>query len=200
MRFDPQANFVGTVEDTMSTRLPRRRSRLRRSSDDGEGSSLKAASVVVLFGLLAGIGIWMWSEGGIPGLQWSSASAGVTDPADHEAVVQYAEALIAGSTEASRVAAATGNALPSTEFANPRLGRGQEEYDAGRSKLSMGRFEEAVGHFNEAIRLHPEWADAHYRLGLAYVQAGNMRAARLECSTLETLDPDLASLLSQLID
>jgi Flp pilus assembly protein TadD len=66
--------------------------------------------------------------------------------------------------------------------------------------MSMGRYPMAVKHFGEAVRLDPEYAEAHYRLGLAYVQLGQYKAARRTRATLARLDADLANLLGNLIE
>ena len=78
--------------------------------------------------------------------------------------------------------------------------RVREEYEAGRKLMAMGRHTEAVPHFAEAVRLDPGYADAHYRLGLAYVQAGDYKSARRTRVKLAKLDADLANLLAHLIE
>ena len=66
--------------------------------------------------------------------------------------------------------------------------------------MGMGNHKQASEHFQEAIRLAPEFADAHYRLGLAYVRLGNIRAARREHAFLRALGDDRANLLGHLVD
>ena len=192
MRFDPQANGVSDAGAPLPAGMSVR-------------SPLKTAVIILAIGFVGGGGVWLWSEG-FSGQQKASAetsadTAGKTGiSAD---VVQYAEAVINGKTESDRLAAVTGN--PVDKAATRRIVRNNprspimQEFKKGKSLVSMGRYEEALPHLMEAIRLDPDFAEAHYRLGLAHVRLGNMRAARRERAKLEKLDTELANLLAHLV-
>lgn len=193
MRFDPQADFVGDPLDALPTGL-------------GERGPLKTASIIFLIALVAGVGGWLWIEG-IPGQQKAAADTAAEAEGNgteiEPAVVQYAEALISGKNEAERVAAATGNALDPVASARARRNDPTspvyQSFHKGKNLMSMGRYPEALPHLLEAVRLDPEFAEAHYRLGLTYVRLGDMKAARRERAKLEKLDVDLANLLAHLV-
>ena len=70
-------------------------------------------------------------------------------------------------------------------------------YRAGLSVEAEGRPREAVPYFRRAVVLDPDFAEAHYHLGLAYARAGDDAAARAEHRTLQELNPDLAVLLAE---
>ena len=66
--------------------------------------------------------------------------------------------------------------------------------------MGLGEHKEAAAHFKEAIRINPSFADAHYRLGLAYVRIGDFTAARRQQAFLKQLQDDRANLLGHLVD
>jgi tetratricopeptide (TPR) repeat protein len=49
--------------------------------------------------------------------------------------------------------------------------------------------------FKEAIRLEPDYAGAHYNLGMAYNNIGNREAALEQYEILKELGPDTANKL-----
>ena len=51
-------------------------------------------------------------------------------------------------------------------------------YDAGTAKLSTGQGLAAIPLFERAIQIDPKFPDAHYRLGVAYEQAGDLARSR----------------------
>ncbi len=114
-----------------------------------------------------------------------------------DAVVQYAEAVMSG--QAGLGITEDIKDLRAHQARNNPRSKVRMAFDSGQTALAMGKHMEAVRHFSEAIQLDPEYAEAHYRLGLAYVQAGDMLAARRERAKLQTLDPDRAKLLKHLI-
>jgi tetratricopeptide (TPR) repeat protein len=60
---------------------------------------------------------------------------------------------------------------------------------------------EAVAHFQAALRLRPDYADAHYNLGIALAnQPGNMPEAlrHFEAALKLRPDPELRKLVEQL--
>ena len=72
-------------------------------------------------------------------------------------------------------------------------------YDAGLREMAMGRHEEAARQFERSIAIDPNFADGHYRLGLAWARVGEIEQARQEWDTLAGLDPSLANLLANLL-
>ncbi len=191
MRFDPQANFVSNAKMIADPHPPGMSVR----------SPLKTALVILAIGFVGGVAVWLWSEG-LPGQQKAAADT-PSNAGIGESVVQYAEAVINGKTESEKLAAVTG-APVETETGrlvtrrNPRS-LVHQEFEEGQSLLSVGRYAEAAEHFKEAIRLDPDYADAHYRLGLAYVRMGDKRSARRQRAKLEKLDTELANLLAHLV-
>jgi len=92
------------------------------------------------------------------------------------------------------------NEVLTQRASSPKVDRdARTAFETGRVHLASGRHAEAVPHLVEAIRLEPDFADAHYKLGLAYVRARDLEAARAEQHALEQLDPNLANLLNNLI-
>ncbi len=133
----------------------------------------------------------------------AASGGGVTwDPGTGTAVAQYAEAVINGKDNAQKVEAATGgiafNSGNRLQRHKPRS-KARQGFDAGKAAMGMGDYEKAMGQFAEVIRLDPDFAQAHYRMGLIHVHTGNAALARREWTTLKKLDPDLANLLGQLI-
>jgi tetratricopeptide (TPR) repeat protein len=43
--------------------------------------------------------------------------------------------------------------------------------------MGEGRLEEAIGHYEQALRIKPGYAEAHYNLGNALIQAGKVQEA-----------------------
>ncbi len=195
MHFDPQSNYASEPETLQVPPIVARPPAL------GTRSPLKTAVAIVVIGFVAGLGMWLWSEG-VPGRQNAAADttagSGIAD-----SIVQYAEAIINEKTEADSVTAAADKSIES------RLSRGgrrygsltsQDEFRSGKLAMGMGDHKQAVVHFTAATKIDPEYADAHYRLGLAYVRLGNFTAARREQGFLMQLGDDRANLLGHLVD
>jgi hypothetical protein len=204
MRFDPQANFV--EEEARVRNLAAAPPIAVDHFPPGVSvrSPLKTALIILILGFAGGGGYWIWNEG-IPGVQPKAAAEPPPTTGAGAAVVQYAESLMSGEMEAQLTGGATGNsgaadAGTKRMSASGRRARVREEYEAGRKLMAMGRHNEAVPHFAEAIRLEPDHAEAHYRLGLAYVQAGDYQRAKRTRVKLAKLDSDLANLLKHLIE
>jgi len=53
-----------------------------------------------------------------------------------------------------------------------------QDYSAGLSKLSVGQGLAAIPLYERAIKIDPNFADAYYRLGVAYEQAGDVQRSR----------------------
>ncbi len=188
MRVDPQANYLSQSRQggTDNQALPAM----------AAGSPLKMALTIVVIGFLAGGAFWMFGEG-IGGRKQANAD-GSGYSGLNESVIQYAESVV-GSKDAQQVQPTP---KARAEPVRPRAQRrSREEFAEARAAMAMGRDKEAVEHLKEAIRLDPGYADAHYRLGLLYVQLGDHAAARQEQAYLKSLDvDDLANLLGHLVD
>jgi hypothetical protein len=191
MRFDPQANALPETKPVVMAPIAAEPPVL------GVRSPLKTAVVIVVIGFVLGGAMWVWSEG-VPG----QANADTTEgSAMNESIIQYAEALISSKTEADRVTAVTGRSIESRLGGRPVAGvRAQDEYRSGKLATGLGDHKKAAAHFEQAIRINPSFTDAHYRLGLAYVRIGDLRAARRQQAFLKQLHDDRANLIGHLVD
>ncbi|MFQ5899333.1 MAG: tetratricopeptide repeat protein, partial [Candidatus Methylomirabilia bacterium] len=70
----------------------------------------------------------------------------------------------------------------------------------GAALTDLGRPAEALDHVRRAIELNPESAFAHFELARAYVALGKVGAAREEYEIVRRLDPQLANVLSPLVN
>ncbi len=75
-----------------------------------------------------------------------------------------------------------------------------ELYLMGTSYLRLNQDEQAVAAFRQAIRIRPNFAQAHYNLGVAYVTTNNRRGATDEYNALKRLDPTRAAKLLAVIN
>jgi tetratricopeptide (TPR) repeat protein len=203
MRFNPQANAVHRDTELQKMLAGSSMGPTQLSGDASLRSPLKTALILLTMGFLGGGGYWIWAEG-VPGLD-SRATAETTSGTDESyAVIQYAESLIDGRMEASLGGGAPTASTPQASARGgpyrPVSDRAQQEYDRGQALMSMGMHLAAAQHFAEAVRQDPQFAEAHYRLGLAYVQSGDLKSARLTRTRLARLDADLANLLGNLIN
>ena len=203
MRFDPQANFVQEDGDHQNVVVEPPMVVDHLPPGVSLRSPLKTALIFLALGFLGGGGYWIWNEG-VPGVQAKAAAESPAGRGAGDAVILYAEALINGEVKAEitgvpvkRAASDKGKGRLS---ASQRRTRVREEYQEGRTLAAMGKHADAVPHFTEATRLDPTYADAHYRLGLAYVQVGDIKSAKHTRRELAKLDTDLATLLAHLID
>ena len=69
----------------------------------------------------------------------------------------------------------------------------------GDSWVIDDRFKRAKSFFEEAIRLKPDYADAHFALGVCYVELLDKSGANVELDKLKRLNPSLAKKLAQKI-
>ena len=194
MRFDPQSNLVPKPEVTHVAPI------VAQPPVLGVRSPLKTAVVILVIGFAAGGAMWLWSEG-VPGQNKANGDTTERSVID-ESIIQYAEAVINGNTEADRVKAVTGQSIESRLSGRHSGGvrRARDEYRSGTLAMGMGNHKQAAVHFKEAIRISPKFADAHYRLGLAYVRIGDFTAARRQQAFLKQLNDDRANLLGHLVD
>jgi tetratricopeptide (TPR) repeat protein len=72
-------------------------------------------------------------------------------------------------------------------------------FHAGFVKGKLGRAQEKMDAYQQAVRIKPDYASAHYSLGVSYALAGEREPALAEYETLKTLDPPMAERLQVLI-
>ncbi len=53
-----------------------------------------------------------------------------------------------------------------------------------------GKFEEAIAHYQQALRIKPDYADAHYNLGIALARAGRIPEAIVQYEQALRIKPD----------
>mgnify|MGYP001048605493 CR=1 FL=1 len=71
---------------------------------------------------------------------------------------------------------------------------------SGFAHGKLGRVEDKLAAFRDAVRIKPDWAEAHYSLGVSYALLGRGTPARRQHAILAKLDPRLAEKLEILID
>ena len=64
-------------------------------------------------------------------------------------------------------------------------------FERGSSYEKEARFKEAKDAFKEAVKLDPDFAQAHYHLGLAYRELGDMNFALRAFEEAKRINPDL---------
>ena len=75
-----------------------------------------------------------------------------------------------------------------------------EIHDAlGRAYYGTGSYRQAVTAFETAVRLKPNFASAHYGLGLSYLEVGDKRAAEKQEKLLRKLNARLADRLAGML-
>ncbi|NJL46281.1 MAG: tetratricopeptide repeat protein [Leptolyngbyaceae cyanobacterium SM2_5_2] len=103
------------------------------------------------------------------------------------------------------LALAPDSAVIRASLANARFAQGQlspEErelyagvnHDLATQHQQQGNWDMAAEYYRQATRLRPDWAEAHYNLGLALQKAhpGCPEAASIAYQTAQALDPNLA--------
>jgi len=60
-------------------------------------------------------------------------------------------------------------------------------------------YREPMEAFNQAIRIKPDYAKAHYNLGIIYLVLNDRGSALEQYKILKTLDPEMANQLFNLI-
>ncbi len=204
MRFDPQSNIVTPDANAVAVAPP------------APAPAARTVPVTLVLGvcvlLIAGL---MWLMVG-PGVTTSLAAGGfnlpqpidVTATPPAEVALFDTHATDTHATERRRSAprrdlaaraAVTRTVEPEEPAGNLLVSRSRTHYFRGRTYLKEGRIDEAVSELSEAVRLVPGDADAHYKLGLAYIGKRDRLAALQELAMLERLDPSLASLLGNLV-
>ncbi len=74
----------------------------------------------------------------------------------------------------------------------PGSGLFQAYYKEGESAFKRGRFRDAVAYFKEALSQDPDSAAANKYLGLALMEAGDLKGAQTYLSKALELDPRAA--------
>jgi TonB family protein len=69
----------------------------------------------------------------------------------------------------------------------------------GRAYYGTGSYRQAVKAFETAVRLKPDFASAHYGLGLSYMEIGDKRSAEKEEQVLRKLNSRLADRLAGML-
>jgi len=58
--------------------------------------------------------------------------------------------------------------------------------------LQEGKLSDAIGHYQRALRINPDYAEAHYNLGVALAQVGRVGEAIGHLEQALKLRPDFA--------
>jgi Flp pilus assembly protein TadD len=211
VRFDPQSNFMpefdedGAVVETPDSEAA--------ESAAGRLRVHTVATLLLVTSAALGAMWWMTQRGPRAAtaeqeargdLATRRAAASETTRADRDALTSALEASAdAGDGESaigpSDGAGATGAGADRWYAAPAAAAEGRSAYRRGVRLLGMGRCRDAAAALERAVELDPASAEAHYRLGLAYVRLGATDAARRERATLRALDPNLANLLGNLV-
>ena len=72
-------------------------------------------------------------------------------------------------------------------------------YHLGIAYGELGQNEQQVEAFKQAIRVDPDFALAHYNMGIIYLTNGDKGAALEEYKILKELDPNMAEMLFEKI-
>ena len=75
----------------------------------------------------------------------------------------------------------------------------KELQNLGYTYYNLGKYEEAIEAYKQAIRINPDFAEAHYFLGGAYVFSEDRGGALEQYKILKKLDTELANELFSLI-
>lgn len=67
------------------------------------------------------------------------------------------------------------------------------------SDRQLGNYQSAIESYKEAIRLKPDFAEAHYYLGVVYLKVDDRSNALEEYNILKNLNKELANELFNLI-
>jgi len=73
-------------------------------------------------------------------------------------------------------------------------------FQDGMLYLSVDNYDDAAISFQQAIKLKPDWAQAHYKLGFVYCKLEQRGKAVEEYKILKDLDWEMAQKLAELIN
>ncbi|MGH7867590.1 MAG: tetratricopeptide repeat protein, partial [Candidatus Dormibacteraceae bacterium] len=65
--------------------------------------------------------------------------------------------------------------------------------NTGAKELQEGQVDSAIARFRAALKLAPDFASAHYQLGLAFLKKGENGRAAAEFQKAHALDPNLSA-------
>lgn len=123
------------------------------------------------------------------------AKHGETSDMFHAAETQSDKILDDSATQSIADPVAPG----SNDTMTPAKRRCLDAMDRGKAFLAERRTGNAIILLRQAIGFDPACAEAHYYLGMAHAMHGDRAAARAQRDTLMQLDPNLASLLDNLV-
>ncbi len=75
----------------------------------------------------------------------------------------------------------------------------QRRRNLGVAYGKLGCYQDAIESLKQAIRIKPDYAEAHYNLGIAYLRADDKGLALEEYKILKILDAEQANTLFNLI-
>ncbi len=110
-----------------------------------------------------------------------------SQPARLVTALMLAGGLIAAPVSLVSAAGGGGGAAPSAS--GPQYDPA-EEYRQGVAAYSAGDFDQAVRHFKKVTRAARRNGEAHYLLGLSYMQTGNVKRARKSLENAVKYAPD----------
>ncbi|MHC5028849.1 MAG: tetratricopeptide repeat protein [Planctomycetota bacterium] len=162
----------------------------QRSVAPAVGKSKQHPYKVILgLALLAGAGLFgLWWASGHRVMGPTDAAAETPGPSVEMLVMPSGDAWAPGEYGAAVSENPAQEVSPASNAA----------FERGRSLLAMGQSEEAMVHLRSAIESEPDHVEAHYRLGLAAYQAGDMDTLREQAEILRGLNRSYASMLSNL--
>jgi tetratricopeptide (TPR) repeat protein len=68
----------------------------------------------------------------------------------------------------------------------------------GNALFRLGEVQEAIEHWEQALRIKPDYADAHYNLGIALEQTGKIQEAIQHYEQALRIQPDFVQAQSNL--
>jgi len=186
MRFDPQSNMLGLEDQEQIVQAPGLAGK-SRPGRRAVGGVAAAAMVAVALGAVA-----IWHQARPAGaVEFTGASTLGARPTRSMAPTHENDHPLAAPDNVENPShALSGGLWESGE---------RDHFEEGRRLQAHGRHAAAVPHLLEAVRVTPDHAQAHYKLGMAYVMTGDVHAAQDECALLQQLEPNLANLLTNLI-
>jgi len=68
-----------------------------------------------------------------------------------------------------------------------------EFYQGGIDGATLGKYEEAIEACKQALSINPDFAEAHFNLGMAYINLNNRDSALEQYKILKNLDTEMAN-------
>jgi tetratricopeptide (TPR) repeat protein len=206
MRYDRPFILPERAEDAEVEAGPPQTDRPRAARLSGGVLALAAVAA-------AALGAWIWLDDGSRAahsapeparriVHSTEPSAGTTGPTINPLLgapdPSVADDRVAG--DGSRPSPPTAKTPGAADPADARRqAQVVEAMEQGQYYTAIGRHEVAASHYERAVELDPANASARYKAALAYVRCGRTARARREMAALEEMDPNLASLLANLL-